>query len=103
MAQIAELQNEGAAVSRRMASSITLQISTKKLGGSLNLAISRELGLPSPQNSIFIDKINPPTPSEHGRVVAAKLRLTQRERENSKYCTHVCNLLNLSDRQKVIN
>ena len=23
--------------------------------------------------------------------------------KNSKYCTHVCNLLNLSDRQKVIN
>ena len=58
---------------------ITLQKSTANLGGSPNLSISRELGLPSAQNNIFIDKINPPTPSEHPSGIAAKLRSTKRE------------------------
>ena len=57
---------------------IALQNSTKNLGGLRNQVILRELRTPGSQNTIFIDKINPPTPFEHGRVQGAKLRRTTR-------------------------
>ena len=57
---------------------IALQNSTQNLGGLRNQAILRELRAPGSQNTIFIDKINPPPPSTPPRVQGAKLRRTTR-------------------------